>query len=92
MTTSYAVDTNNCAQIHRNENTGFLPSIRNVIFELKCQLSTFLYHVKRRRKFVALLNYDDRMLDDMGLARYAIEEASKLPLKADAARIARSLT
>jgi len=44
---------------------------------------------KRRKLFVALLDYNDHMLEDMGLTRYLVEEASKLPLSANAAKIAR---
>ncbi len=44
---------------------------------------------KRRKLFVALLEYNDHMLEDMGLTRYLVEEAIKLPLKDNAAKIAR---
>jgi len=44
---------------------------------------------KRRKLFVALLDYNDHMLEDMGLTRYLVEEASKLPLSANAAITAR---
>ncbi len=44
---------------------------------------------KRRKRFIALLDYNDQMLEDMGLTRYLVEEAGKLPLKDNAAKIAR---
>ena len=44
---------------------------------------------KRRKRFIALLDYNDGMLEDMGLTRYLVEEAGKLPLKDNAAIIAR---
>jgi len=44
---------------------------------------------KRRKLFIALLDYNDHMLEDMGLTRYLVEEASKLPLTVNAAKITR---
>ena len=39
---------------------------------------------ERRGRIVRLLDYDDRMLDDMGLTRLAIEDALDLPLSVNA--------
>jgi uncharacterized protein YjiS (DUF1127 family) len=45
----------------------------------------------RRRKLLDVLAYDNRRLDDMGLTRYAIEEAARLPLSVNAALVAREI-
>lgn len=40
---------------------------------------------RRRRGFKRLLDLDDHMLDDLGVLRHEVEEASRLPLSLDAA-------
>ena len=40
---------------------------------------------RRRRGFKRLLDLDDHMLDDLGVLRHEVEEASRLPLSVDAA-------
>lgn len=44
---------------------------------------------RRRKQLVALLQYDDKMLEDMGLTRSAVLRASHLPLRVNAALMAR---
>lgn len=59
-----------------------------ILTQLWRKSGVFYTNLKRRRRFIALLNYDDHMIDDMGLTRDLIEEAAKLPLKLNAAKIA----
>ena len=40
---------------------------------------------RRRRGFKRLLDLDDQMLDDLGVLRHEVVEASHLPLSVDAA-------
>ena len=40
--------------------------------------------VHKRQKFKKLLDLDDRMLDDMGVHRFEVERAARLPLSVDA--------
>ncbi|MXQ08146.1 DUF1127 domain-containing protein [Alphaproteobacteria bacterium GH1-50] len=40
---------------------------------------------RRRQRFLRLLDMDDHMLDDMGVTRAEVVEASYLPLSANAA-------
>jgi uncharacterized protein YjiS (DUF1127 family) len=54
-------------------------------------LAAFWRAWQRRRRFRALLDHDDRMLDDMGLTRLEIERAAGLPLQVNAAVEARRL-
>lgn len=41
--------------------------------------------LQKRRNFKSLLDLDDRMLSDMGVHRYEVDYASRLPLSVDAA-------
>lgn len=48
------------------------------------RLRAMLDELDRRRRIECLLDHDDRMLDDMGLDRFRVEEALKLPLRVNA--------
>ena len=48
-------------------------------------LTRLLTRIERRRRFRALLNYDDHTLDDIGLTRLDVERAARLPLEVNAA-------
>jgi uncharacterized protein YjiS (DUF1127 family) len=89
MTTSYSFDGNTCDTVTPNSKSKGVPFFLSLASKLLRRISTFRYHLKRRNLFVALLNYNDHIIDDMGLTRSLIEEASRLPLKHNAARIAR---
>ncbi len=67
-----------------------IPSIFGFFRRVIDRLSIFTRQVERRRKFVALLDRDDRIIDDIGLTRELIEQAAKLPLSKNAAKIALS--
>lgn len=54
-------------------------------------VSELMRLIQRRRRFLRLLSYDDRALDDIGLIRYDIERAAKLPLRVNAAEEAHRL-
>ncbi|WP_068116656.1 hypothetical protein [Tropicimonas marinistellae] len=41
--------------------------------------------IRRRRKFLRLLDFDDKMLDDIGVSRREVEAAAGLPLSQNAA-------
>ena len=60
----------------------------NWLGNLGPKFTTLAHNWQRRRKFIALLNYDDHIIDDMGLTRDLIEAAIKLPLSENAAVIA----
>ena len=92
MTTSYSADVGSYSTVPSISKSEETSSIASYVSELLYKLSTFHSQVKRRKLFVALLNYDDHMIEDMGLTRYFIEEAAKLPLKNNAACIARVWT
>jgi len=89
MSAIYNVEENSCRTVPQIPVPAETSYIFKLISEILHQASTFHHQLKRRRRFVALLNYDDHMIEDMGLTRAAIEEASKLPLKLNAAHIAR---
>lgn len=55
------------------------------IHALADQLSDRMKAWKRRRRFKNLLDLDDRMLNDMGVHRFEVEQAAHLPLSRDAA-------
>jgi uncharacterized protein YjiS (DUF1127 family) len=89
MTMSYI----NCNALNAPSSTTAKPGVLSRLINLPGTLVTAIielrHNYKRRKLFVALLEYNDKMLEDMGLTRYLVEEASKLPLSANAAKIAR---
>jgi len=89
MTSTCTYDVSDCSPVPRIASSHQTPWILRMVRTLAHSVTTFYLQLKRRRKFIALLNYDDHMIDDMGLTRPLIEEASRLPLKANAAIIAR---
>ncbi len=89
MTSIYTIDAPNCTTVPRISTSNETPILLRLARTLLLSASTYGKQLKRRRKFIALLNYDDHMIDDMGLSRATIEAASRLPLKVNAALIAR---
>ena len=89
MTMSYI----NCDDLNNSTNRVTKPALfsrlTNFPQTLVGTLIKLRSNYKRRKLFIALLNYNDHILEDMGLTRYLVEEASKLPLKDNAAIIAR---
>lgn len=71
----------------------FLQSgIYHLVRRVETRIATVVHRIhlrQRRRKFLELLKYSDRMLSDMGLTRAAIERAATLPLHENAATSAR---
>jgi len=92
MTMSYI----NCHDLNAPSGTTTKPAIFSRLINFPRSLvSTFSElrrNYKRRKLFVGLLEYNDHMLEDMGLTRYLVEEASQLPLKENAAKIVRNWT
>ena len=88
MTMSYI----NCNDLNAPSSTSAKPVVLSRLINFPGTLVTAIIELrrnyKRRKLFVALLEYNDLMLEDMGLTRYLVEEASKLPLSANAAKIA----
>ena len=89
MTVAHTLEENGCNAASQTPSPANTPSVPRLVSIFLLQAMTLYRQVKRRRRFIALLNYDDHMIDDMGLTRAAIEEASKLPLRLNAAHIAR---
>ncbi len=60
------------ARTSRHQPTG----LARIAHWLTCRAE----ELDRRRRVTRLLDHDDRMLDDMGLDRFSIEEGLALPL------------
>ncbi len=80
---------------HKFTTSLFLQSsIYHFVGRIEKNIDTVLTRIRqhqKRRKFLELLQYSDRMLADMGLTRAAIERAATLPLQKNAAVNAREL-
>lgn len=61
------------------------PRAGHPIHGLALNLSLRIARILRRRKFKTLLDLDDHILDDIGVLRHEVAEASRLPLSVDAA-------
>ena len=92
MTSTCTYDVSDCPSISRRKSLQQTPWYLQMARTLLRSVTTYYQQLKRRRRFIALLNYDDHMIEDMGLTRYLIEEASRLPLNVNAALIARVWT
>ncbi len=90
MTTSYFIDETRSKTVPQISKSSGFWSIFRAFSNILQQPIILLRRLRRRARFVALLNYDDHMIEDMGLTRAHIEEAAKLPLKFNAALIART--
>lgn len=78
-------DTRTSSQPARSKLDARIPDPIGLLSDVTASISLFLARLERRRRFRALLAYDDRTLDDMGVTRHEIERAAGLPLHVNAA-------
>lgn len=68
------------------------PRAGHPIHGLAASLTERIARILRRRKFNTLLDLDDHMLDDIGVLRNEVVDASRLPLSVDAATALRRIS